>query len=84
MVKIPKLPLVVLVVLLFCPMVRAQQGFFRVEQRDGVWWVIDPDGKPGLSIGVDHVAWEADKIKGTGPAPYRVAAEKIYPDRNAW
>ena len=64
--------------------VLAQQGYFRVEQRDGVWWLIDPQGKPGLSIGVDHVAWEADKIKGTGPAPYRVAAEKIYPDRNAW
>jgi len=62
----------------------AADGFFRVEQREGVWWVIDPDGKPELSIGVNHVAWEADKIKGTGPAPYREAVEKIYPDRNAW
>jgi hypothetical protein len=83
-VKIPKFAFVVLVGLVFCPMAGAQQGFFRVEQRDGVWWLIDPNGKPGLSIGVDHVAWEADKIKGAGPAPYREALEKIYPDRNAW
>jgi len=61
-----------------------QQGYFRVEQREGIWWLLDPDGKPALSIGVNHVAWEPDRIKGTGPAPYREAVEKIYPDRNAW
>jgi hypothetical protein len=71
-------------ILFSAPLARAQQGFFRVEQRERVWWVIDPDGKPGLSIGIDHIAWEADKIRGTGPAPYREAVEKIYPDRNAW
>jgi hypothetical protein len=62
----------------------AREGFLRVEQREGVWWVIDPDGRATLSIGVNHVAWEADKIQGTGPAPYREAVEKIYPDRNTW
>jgi len=66
------------------PSAAAQQGYFRVEQRDGIWWIIDPDGKPTLSMGVNHIAWEPDKIKGTGPAPYREAVEKIYPDRNAW
>jgi agarase len=84
--RIPTIAFLLLISPSFLPLAfaRAQQGFFRVEQRDGVWWVIDPDGKPGLSIGIDHIAWEADKIKGTGPAPYREAVEKTYPDRNAW
>lgn len=62
----------------------AQPGFFRVEQREGVWWLIDPDGSPTLSIGVNHIAYEADRIQGTGPCPYAEALGKIYPDRNAW
>ena len=62
----------------------AQQGYFHVEQRDGVWWLIDPSGNPTLSVGVDHISYEPDRIKGTGPCPYREALEKIYPDRNAW
>jgi hypothetical protein len=76
--------LLVVSIAFFAQPAAAQQGYFRVEQRDGVWWLIDPDGKPTLSIGVNHIAWEPDKIKGTGPAPYREAVEKIYPDRNTW
>ncbi len=30
-------------------------GFFQTEQIDGVWWLIDPNGNPTLSIGTDHV-----------------------------
>lgn len=62
----------------------AQQSYFRVEARDGIWWLIDPNGASTLSIGVDHIAYEADKIHGTGPCPYREGVEKIYPDRNTW
>jgi hypothetical protein len=63
---------------------RAQQDFFRIEQRDGIWWFVDSSGKPALSIGVDHIAYEPDRIRGTGGCPYREAVEKIYPDRNTW
>ncbi len=62
----------------------AQQGYFHVEQRQGVWWIIEPSGQPTLSIGVDHIAYEADRIKGTGPCPYAEVLDKIYPDRHAW
>jgi hypothetical protein len=84
MVNIRIIPFLILIATILSPVAHAQQGFFRVEQREGIWWLIDPDGKPTLSIGVNHVAWEADKIKGTGPVPYREAVETIYPDRNAW
>jgi hypothetical protein len=69
---------------ILAPAAVAQQGYFHVEQRDGVWWLIDPSGAPTLSVGVDHMAYEPDRIKGTGPCPYAEAAAKIYPDRNAW
>ena len=62
----------------------SKPGFFRVEQREGAWWLIDPDGSPTLSIGVDHISYEADRIRGTGPCPYAEALDRIYPDRNAW
>ena len=28
-------------------------GFFRVEQTEGRWWFVDPDGHPFLSVGPD-------------------------------
>ena len=33
-------------------------GCVRVEQRDGVWWFVSPQGEPFVSIGVNHVAPE--------------------------
>ena len=59
-------------------------GYYRVENRGGVWWLIDPLGAPTLSIGVDNVVYEGDRIQGTGPSPYLQAVEQIYPDRSAW
>ena len=59
-------------------------GYFRVENRSGLWWLIDPVGSPTLSIGADDIAYEGDRIRGTGPSPYLQAAEKIYRDRAAW
>jgi len=29
-------------------------GFFRVEEVDGRWWFIDPDGNAFISVGVNH------------------------------
>ena len=62
----------------------AQPGYFRVENRGGVWWFIDPQGSPALSIGMDTVRYEGDRIRGTGAAPYLEAVKKKYADRNAW
>jgi hypothetical protein len=64
--------------------VGAQQGFYRIAERGGVWWFIDPSGTPTLSIGVDHIAYESDRIQGSGACPYQEALDKVYPDRAAW
>jgi hypothetical protein len=62
----------------------AQPAYFRVEQREGVWWLVDPGGAPGLSIGVDTIRYEGDRILGTGAAPYLEAVQKRYLDRASW
>lgn len=36
-------------------------GFFRVDQVDGVWWLVDPDGMLTWSIGIQsigNILWE--------------------------
>lgn len=62
----------------------APAGFFRVEKRDGVWWLIAPDGSGALSTGVDEIGYAPDRVRGTGPSHYGEAAERIYGDQNAW
>ncbi|HEV2380459.1 MAG TPA: agarase [Terriglobia bacterium] len=62
----------------------AQQGFFQVEKRAGVWWLIWPDGAPSISVGVDTIRYQGDPIRRTDRAPYLEAVKRIYPDRNAW
>ena len=30
-------------------------GYYRIEDRDGVWWFVSPTGELGVSLGVNHV-----------------------------
>jgi hypothetical protein len=40
-------------------------GFFRTVKLDGKWWLVDPDGAPFFSLGIDVVApHEATMITG--------------------
>jgi hypothetical protein len=62
----------------------AQQGFFHVEKRAGVWWLIGPDGAPSISIGVDTIRYQGDPVGSTGATPYNEAVKRSFPDRDAW
>ncbi len=78
-------PLATLTCLCTCPnSARAQQGFFQVEKRAGIWWLIGPDGTPSISMGVDTIRYQGDPIRSTGVAPYLEAVKRSYPDRDAW
>jgi hypothetical protein len=77
------------VVLLMLPLAvtspsHAQPGYFRVDKREGVWWLVDAGGVPRLSIGVDTIRYEGDRVLGTEAAPYLEAVQKRYPDRASW
>ena len=59
-------------------------GYFRVEQIDGAWWFIDPDGGLFLSKGVDAVNFDHDCIQNTTRFPYRESCQQKYGSREAW
>jgi len=44
-------------------------GFFRTDQINGVWWLVDPNGYPTLSIGTDHVNYFVHWCEKLGYAP---------------
>ena len=59
-------------------------GYFRVEQIEGVWWFVDPDGGRFLSKGVDAVNFDHDCIQNTNRYPYREACQQKYGSRDVW
>ncbi len=59
-------------------------GFFRVDQRDGIHWLVDPDGGLFLSKGVNNVRFDPDNIRNTDKVPYAQACLDKYGSRNNW
>jgi len=45
-------------------------GFFRVEQIDGKWWFVDPDGHLFLSMGVNGMGSTGGSTRVTGRETY--------------
>jgi hypothetical protein len=54
-------------------------GFFRVEQREGRWRMVDPEGRPFVSIGLNH----ADETNLKFPRNLDVWRQK-YGSRESW
>ena len=59
-------------------------GFFRATRRDGVWWLVDPDGGRFLSKGVTTVRFDQDQIPNTSRRPYAEACGRKYGSEPAW
>ncbi len=59
-------------------------GFFRVEERDGTFWFVDPDGGRFLSKGVNTVRFDQDHIGNTGRVPYAEACREKYGSQHIW
>lgn len=62
----------------------AAGNYYRVEQRDGVWWFVTPSGQLVISAGVDNVSHLGDAVRGTAVHPYFDNISKLYPTENAW
>ncbi len=60
------------------------QRYFHVAERDGVFWLIDPDGGRFLSKGVNTVRYDQDQIQNTERIPYAEACKRKYGSRNVW
>jgi hypothetical protein len=62
----------------------AAEGYFRVEQRAGIWWFVSPSGELTISAGVNNVSYQGDVNHGTTVHPYFDGVSKIYPSEDAW
>lgn len=59
-------------------------GFFRVDQRDGVWWLVTPDGYAFYSMGVNHVTPKGYYAPKLGYSPYEKSILATYGNREKW
>ncbi len=59
-------------------------GFFRVEQVDGVWWLIDPSGNLFLALGTDHASYFVHWCEQLGYAPYHRNMERRHGSEERW
>ncbi len=59
-------------------------GFFRTEQADGRWWVVDPEGRPVFLVGTDHCNFDVHFCEALGYAPYHRNMVAKYGDAAAW
>ncbi len=59
-------------------------GFFHVENVDGVWWIIDPEGNAFISKGVNHVGFDGDYSPSLGYSPYNRMVLKKYGGVESW
>jgi hypothetical protein len=59
-------------------------GAFRVEQIDGVWWLVDPDGGRCLSKGVTTVRFDQDRVQHGERIPYAEACARKYGGVETW
>ncbi len=66
------------------PRPRKPTGFFQTEQINGVWWLVDPNGYPTLSIGTDHVSYFVHWCEKLGYAPYHENVKRKYGNEEAW
>jgi agarase len=58
--------------------------YFRVAERDGIFWLVDPEGGRFLSKGVNTVRFDQDRIQNSKRAPYAEACKRKYGGQAAW
>lgn len=59
-------------------------GFFRTQRRGQAWWFVDPQGRPMLAVGTDHVNYNAHFSEKMGYAPYHRKVEAKFGSEEAW
>jgi len=62
----------------------AATGWFRTAQAHGRWWLIDPEGHPFFTVGVNTVSFRQDTIQGTNQSPYGEAVAAKYGPPAEW
>lgn len=79
------MPLAVLLCLTISafPQSPSSSSYYRVEQRQGIWWFVAPDGKPFYSMGVNVVDMGASRERYNPKSP-QYAAFRHYRNPREW
>lgn len=59
-------------------------GYYQVKQSNGVWWLVDPQGKPFYSVGVCSIQPVGDDAPKLAYAPYHRNILAKYGSDDAW
>lgn len=59
-------------------------GFFRTQQAEGRWWIVDPEGRPVFLVGTDHCNFNVHHCEALGYAPYNRNMVAKYGSAEAW
>jgi hypothetical protein len=59
-------------------------GFYHVRQIDGVWWVVDPEGRRFYAVGTDHCRMGGHWCEKLGYAPYGRNMQERFGSSSAW
>jgi agarase len=59
-------------------------GRFRLDDKGGVSWLVDPDGGRFLSKGINTVRFDQDAIQGTKDVPYAETCWRKYGGIERW
>jgi len=59
-------------------------GFFRVVEKEGRWWVIDPLGRGTVLLGIDHVTYRGHYSQRTQRSIHHEVNKKRFPKKADW
>lgn len=59
-------------------------GFFHIEEINGIFWLVDPDGNAFLSKGVNAVNYYGDYAPTLGYSPYNKVVSVKYGSPQTW
>jgi len=59
-------------------------GYFRLTSRNGIFWLVDPEGGRFLSKGVNSVRFDQDRIQNSDRIPYAQACQRKYGTEDIW
>ena len=59
-------------------------GFFRVMEREGRWWAVDPEGNAFFALGTDHCRFRGHWCEKLGYAPYGRNMMERFKSPEAW
>jgi hypothetical protein len=83
MIRLRPLLLLLFVLILWPAGAFSKPGFFSVTQKEGRWWLVDPQGQPFFASAINSVGIGPDLAHFDAAKP-SYCGLRYYPDQKAW